>query len=151
MSSSLGSITRSTPSPAAHATATPHRQNSPANTASATAATEADQTGYAARTARYGPLVGAVLGTTDLVSTAADATYDLATTKLKQLGSGIESAVTQAEHTLSDLGTAAGHALTSTESALEKGSEQVSIVAKSLTSAVETGARKLGQWIDEAA
>lgn len=130
---------------------TTNSRPTPSTGSSATQATEADQTGYSARTARYGPLVGAVLGTADLVSSTVDATYDVAATKLQQVESRLESAAKQTTHALETLGSAATKAWSETETALTHGADNVSTAAHSLASALGSGVQKLGQWIDDAA
>jgi len=137
---------QSTPSSGRTQRASVSNGTSTGGTTTAQAATASDQTGYAARTAQYGPLIGAVVGTTDLFETTIEGTYDLAKSKLEQFG----DSVTNAGQSLVNLGTAAAKAWTETETAIEHGSEKLSTAAKSLASAREHGAEKVGQWIDEA-
>lgn len=113
-------------------------------TASARAPTQpAEQTGFAARVAELGPVAGTIVATGDLLDTAAEATYTIATKKLAQFGDAVENAATKTADTLQDWGQAIEHGA---ESAVHT----VEAAAQSLAKAFEDGTQRVGQWLDEA-
>lgn len=112
-------------------------------TATARAAQPADQTGFAARVAELGPMAGTIVATSDLLDTAAKATYTIATKKLGQFGDAVENAATKTADTLQDW----GHAI---EHGAESAVHTVEDAAQSLAKAFENGTQRVGQWLDEA-
>ncbi len=92
--------------------------------------TPAEQTGFSARIAQLGPVAGAIVGTTDLIDTAADATYTIASKKLNQLGDAVENVAEKASDGLQKL-----------EHSIEDG-------AKSAATSVKNAAQRVGQWLN---